>query len=341
LSFAVYGPSTAVPSEEPAMQLTPSKVEARAIVGAMAAIAVSNGEERISAADRTSLLAAYHYVLRQSGTLEPAALPRPTPAALAAALSDPALAREAAHMLTVMAFVDGRLDRAKIRSVLHYATALGIAEPYVEEITEAARGEVERALADMTRRNLESITGKPWLRDDPADWFLPYRGEHADPVLAARYRALAALPAGSLGRAYWEHYVRNSYAFPGEPDGLNEEFATPHDCAHVLSGYDTTPRGELLVSTFTAAMHPSRPMEGHVLPVIFSWHLGIKINDVAGAATGALDPEEFWHAWARGAAVTVDLFARDWDFWEATGDSVAALRQRYAVPPLSARLAES
>jgi hypothetical protein len=42
------------------------------------------------------------------------ALPRPDPEALAAALRDPALASEAAHMLTVMAFVDGGLDRAKI-----------------------------------------------------------------------------------------------------------------------------------------------------------------------------------------------------------------------------------
>jgi hypothetical protein len=269
------------------MQVVATSAEARAIVGAMAAIAAADGE--------------------------------------------------AAHMLTVMAFVDGSLDRVKIASVLRYAAALGIAEPFIEEIAEAARGEVQRALADMTRRNLESITGRPFPADSGADWFLPYRGERADPALAARYRALASSPEGSLGRAYWEHYTGNNYAFPGEPDGLNEAFATPHDCTHVLSGYDTTPRGELLVSTFTAAMHPERPMEGHVLPVIFSWHLGVKINDVAGAATGALDPEEFWHAWARGAAVTVDLFARDWDFWGCTGDSVAALRRRYAVPALNPR----
>jgi uncharacterized tellurite resistance protein B-like protein len=322
------------------MQLMTTNQEARAIIGAMAAIAAADGEARISAADRTSLVAAYHYVLRQSGRLEPLTLPRPSPEALAAALRDPALAGEAAHMLTVMAFVDGSLDRAKIAAVLRYAAAFGIAEPFIAEIAEAARGEVQRALADMTRRNLESITGKPWLGNDEAGWFLPYRGAQADPALAARYRALAALPEGSLGWAYWEHYARNRYAFPGEPDGLNEAFATPHDCAHVLSGYDTTPRGELLVSTFTAAMHPSRPMEGHVLPVIFSWHLGIKINDVAGAATGALDPAEFWHAWARGAAVTTDLFAPDWDFWACASASVVALRARYAVPPLGPRLDE-
>ena len=238
-------------------------------------------------------------------------------------------------MLTIMAFVDGSLDAAKIRAVLGYTAALGIDEPYVQEITEAAQGHVACALADMTRQNLESITGRPWLDGDTMAWFLPYRGDRADPALAARYRGLASLPAGTLGREYWEQYQRNGYAFPGEPNGLNEAFATPHDCTHVLSGYDTSPRGELLVSTFTAAMHPSRPMEGHILPVIFSWHLGIKINDVAGSAVGALDPREFWHAWARGAAMTQDLFTPSWDFWSCVGENIAELHQRYSVPPLA------
>jgi hypothetical protein len=75
-------------------------------------------------------------------------------------------------MLTVMAFVDGSLDEAKIDAVLDYAAALGIDEPYIQEISEAARGHVQAVLADMTRRNLESITGKPWLLDDAMDWFL-------------------------------------------------------------------------------------------------------------------------------------------------------------------------
>jgi len=242
------------------MQIKATAAEARAILGAMAGIAAINGEERVTAADRASLVAAHHYLLRQGKPLHPAALPRLTPGQLAAALPDRALATEAAHMLTVMAFVDGRLDEAKIEAVLDYAAALGIDEPYIQEITEAARGHVQAALADMTRRNLESITGQPWLDGDAMGWFLPYRGDHADPALAARYRALGSLPAGTLGRAYWDQYLRNGYAFPGEANALNEAFATPHDCAHVLSEYDTTPRGELLVSTFTAAMLAIAPM---------------------------------------------------------------------------------
>jgi hypothetical protein len=320
------------------MRIDASPEQARAILGAMARIAGVNGQDRVTTADHASLAAAYHFLLRQSEKLDvadAAALPRLSPRELAATLPDRALATEAAHMLTIMAFVEGTLDRAKIGAVLDYSAALGIDEPYIQEITEAAHGHVTAALADMTRQNLESITGRPWGDEDAMAWFLPYRGDKADPALAARYRALEALPAGTLGREYWEQYRRNGYAFPGEPNGLNEAFATPHDCTHVQSGYDTSPRGELLVSTFTAAMHPSRPMEGHILPVIFSWHLGIKINDVAGSATGALDPREFWHGWARGAAVTEDLFAPDWDFWGCVGESVAALRERYGVPPLT------
>jgi hypothetical protein len=41
-----------------------------------------------------------------------------------------------------------------------------------------------------------------------------------------------------------------------DPPGIG----TPHDCTHLISSYDTTPRGGLLVSTFTSRMHPVFPM---------------------------------------------------------------------------------
>ena len=65
-------------------------------------------------------------------------------------------------------------------------------------------------------------------------------------------------------------YQHNNYAFPGEESALNIGFAVPHDSTHVLAGYDTSPRGELMTSTLTAAMHGSEATSGHVLPVILS-----------------------------------------------------------------------
>ncbi|WP_447974262.1 hypothetical protein [Nitrospira sp. Kam-Ns4a] len=78
-------------------------------------------------------------------------------------------------------------------------------------------------------------------------------------------------------------------------------------------------------------------MEGHILPVIFSWYLGIEINKFAGSAIGALDPEKFWVAWTRGSSVTVDLFSPEWDLWAVAEEPIERVRERYQVPPLAPR----
>lgn len=65
--------------------------------------------------------------------------------------------------------------------------------------------------------------------------------------------------------------------------------------------------------------------------MIFSWHLGIEINKLAGSFKGALDSEQFWMAWVRGAQMTVDLFSPEWDFWAHVEESVGHLRQCYHV----------
>jgi hypothetical protein len=221
--------------------------------------------------------------------------------------------------------------------VLRLAATLGVKADFVHDIANVAQGRLRDATAHMIRANLESLTGKawtdkPWATDDDAmGWFLPYKGANADPALAARFHALAELPEETFGHAFATFYLSQKYAFPGEEQALNFNFAAPHDSSHLLAGYDTTPRGELLVSTFTAAMHRNEAMSGHVLPVLFSWHLGIALNEVAGAAKGALDPQEFWHAWARGEKMKVDLFDPKWDFWAATRESIETVRRRVGV----------
>ena len=107
----------------------------------------------------------------------------------------------------------------------------------------------------------------------------------------------------------------------------------PLDSTHLLSGYSTSPQGELLVSTFTAGMHPLEPMAGHVLPGIFSWHLGIELNPLAGSWTGALHPRKFWVA-SRGAETIGDPFAADWDFWTLAEAPLEDLKRRYKILPL-------
>lgn len=307
--------------------------ESDAILGAMRQVALAGGHA-ISYADRASILAAGRYLLRRPDVGDIGELPAVEPADLVAALKDHDLAEEAVKYLAIMAMVDGVLDTGKLGRVLAYARALDIEADYLTQMVEAASGHMSWAIADMTRKNLESIAGIASTRDTTAEaWVMAYTGANADPALVARYEALSALPDNTLGKALWAFNKLNGYKFPGDSNALNARFATPHDCTHVISGYDTSYRGEILVSTFTAAMHPINPMAGHIMPVVFNGHLGVRFNNVATPAHGGLDPDEFWHAWARGRDMTVDLFAPDWSFWDWIERDVDDLRREWHVSP--------
>lgn len=300
-----------------------------AILGAMRSVAESSG--MLSEADDRTLAGASLYLFGQTQPLDVANLIAVSPAALATVIPDAALRESALKFLTIMAFVDGKLDNAKIARVIDYAKAFGLHEGYIDDMAEAAQGHVQEALAHMVRSNMESITGKSQADIDETAWLVPYKNK-PEPALVARFEQLAKLKPETFGHAFYEHYHGNGYDFPGAPNGLNFGFGVPHDSAHVLSGYNTTARGELLVSTFTAGMHPHFPMAGHILPVIFSWHLDIQINPVAKSARGAFDPDQFWHAWAAGKTCTIDTFSPDWDFWRHVETPLTELRRQWSIP---------
>ncbi|SEP36434.1 hypothetical protein SAMN02990966_05391 [Rhodospirillales bacterium URHD0017] len=299
----------------------------------MRQVALANGQA-LTWADTASVRAAAQYLLRRPDVVDVGALPAVQPRDLVAALKgEPELAREAVKYLAIMALVDGSLDHGKLSRVLEYSRALDVEADYLTDLVEAASGHLEWATADMWRKNFDSVLSRSSEGLDPNTWIRPYAGANADPALVARYGALGKLPQNTFGKALWDFDKANGYPFPGDPEALNAEFGTPHDSTHVISGYDTSARGELLVSTFTAGMHPINPMSGHILPVIFFFHFGEQLNDVGHAGSGGLDPDEFWHAWARGAATTVDIFKPGWDVWDWVEKDLEELRRAWNVTP--------
>lgn len=319
-------------SSSPVRPLIPAATapQIKAILGGMRVVAETGGPP--SDADLWALAAADQYIFGSDPPLDVGALPQVTPPTLAELLKGTKLAEDAVKFMTVMAFIDGALDKSKIARVFEFAKALGIGARFLDEISEATAGQMQVALADMTRANMESITGQPWA-GDVNKWLMPYDGGKAEPKLVARFEALGRLGPDTFGLAYYTHFKQNKYPFPGEAKGLNAAFAISHDSAHVLSGYDTTPRGEILVSTFTAAMHPKNPMAGHILPVIFTRQLNMQLNEAAGEVKNALDPKEFWRAWAAGASFKTDTFAPGWNFWTYVTAPLAALRTSWGIPP--------
>lgn len=313
-----------------------SSAETDSTLRAMREVATAGGARPLSDTDRVALSAAHTIVFGGEGTFDPDSLPGITPAGLADSLT-PANREHAAAFLAVMSTVDGVVDRDRIGTARRFIGALGLDEPFITDLTALAEQRLAEVRSDIARRNERSFIGSGTNRDRNGEsideWIGVYR-MHPDPVLHARFDALRNAPTGTFGRAFADFYLANGFAFPGVAAAPNQEFAVPHDSAHVLSGYDTSVQGELLVSTFTAGMHPDDAVTAHVLPVIISWHLGVPLADFAGSATGALDPRKFWVAWSRGDQLTGDTLAREWDFWTHVDQPLDVVRRAMGVPEL-------
>ena len=301
------------------------------ILGAMAFVAEA-GEAPARSEDVDMIRGAWRFIFGETSGLDVDGLARVEPQRLASLITSAGLREDAIKFMTVMTCIDGVPEGAKIDAVGRYAAALDIEASYLSLLSLASTGHMKDALAEMTRLNMDSITNGQWTGGDSNAWLLPYVGAAADPALAARFHALSEYPSNSFGRAFHHQFTSNNYDFPGEPTGLNAGFSVPHDSAHVITGYDTTPRGEILVSVFTSTMHNRLPMGAHVLPVIFIWHLHIQLNPVAGKAATPMDPQNFWCAWAAGAASKVDTFAPGWDFWAFAERSLAEVRTIFGIP---------
>lgn len=313
---------------------------ARALLGAFRSVATAGGVTPLSghATGAVSSLATLGLGVEPPDPhlLRPV-VPAELADSLADSLGDPGLASTAVEILAIAALVDGTLDPGRIDHLLAFARHLGVADHWLDDVERSLDPDLGPVIADMGDRNLRSVTdGRLDVSDidDISSWLLPYDGDGADDHLGDRYRELGRLAPGTLGHAFWAFYDDHGFAFPGQPGAVNELFGTPHDCTHLLSGYDTSPQGELLVSTFTARMHPVFPMEGHILPVIYSWHLGIEFNRLAGSYRGALDAAKLWVAWDRGSRTTSDTFARDFDLWELAVEPLDVVRRAFGVPPL-------
>ena len=143
----------------------------------------------------------------------------------------------------------------------------------------AAREHKLLAQMDMTRESMGVFMSASYaqqgticLKKILAPLF--YGGE--DPDVAWKYRQLGLLPEGTLGRAFWEYYTQKRFSFPGEVGSIPERMVF-HDFAHILSGYDTDPQGEIQQAAFQAGFIRENGFV-FLLFVILYFHWGFHIT---------------------------------------------------------------
>lgn len=301
------------------MQLIhPNPEEAALCLRAVRAVASRNGE--IPPAARALMTAARQSILHIDADLD--ALPAITPADLAAGLRTPGLADQAVQAMLVAVLADGRPDRECFTRVEAFAAALGIDAPALRTVRLLCERHTLLCRLDWLRRShikdmmVDQYRHHGGLRG-LAEGILGMRGMHEDPALAKRYIALGDLPPDTLGRAFFQHYRGNGFAFPGEPLGFPEA-GVYHDLCHVLGGYGTTPQEEHCVAGFQAGCKRVNPFYVILLPA-FSFGAGVNVTPLDQPyVTGVLaEPGlavRFIDAVERGSRVNTDL-SDNWDFW--------------------------
>lgn len=262
-----------------------------------------------------------------------------TPEELASALTDRQIRHQLVQGLIVISLIDGKANVRETEAVEQFARALDVNAPEVQDLRYLLKGEMLRLRLDLARRF--------WLREKVKEIWQEERlrglykfvrgmlGRYEDAALARRYQALEHYPQGSLGRSYWEYCRQNGFPLPGEKGGAAEQVLF-HDCAHVLSGYGTTPEEEVQVACFSAGFQRRDPWT-FVFFVLLQFHVGIRLTPITAARTGFFDPVKALVAIRRGAAMTVDLNS-GWDYWPVMAEQVDELRRRYNILPMAAVL---
>ena len=269
------------------------------LLSAMKEVATAQGKQVFTPLQQSSIKAVYRQVFGHKDELQFKNLVDAPFHTLSLFFADSSKAEYLLRFLVVTALMDGKIEAAKIQTVFDYAKALNVYPHYLQQLEKTLKQDWPWLIKDIMYKNLESFDMFPELNNDQdiENWLFPYRGNKKDPQLAQRYEALNSLPEDCFGHYIWQQFKKNNYKFPGEEEGVNYEFVMPHDSIHILSDYDTSPYGELLVSVFTSTMLEKNPIAGHVIPVMYSFYLGIKINDLAGSAQVKVNPYEFWDAW--------------------------------------------
>ena len=132
--------------------------QAAAIVRAMKCVATGDGAGALTAADATAIEACHHVMLHRAEPLNVERLTPITPAELAGLVGGSGVGEHTMQFLTVIALIAGAVRPERVDAVARYAEALGLREDYLDELVAAAEGRLQWAIADMSRRNVVSIS---------------------------------------------------------------------------------------------------------------------------------------------------------------------------------------
>jgi len=303
--------------------LTPE--ERSALADTCEALITAEGSELATARERALLEELFPALVGAPWPSFP--LPK-VPCGLAESLPSLRTRQEVMQLLTLLTFLEPRLDEAKVALLHRIAEELGVEAAEVADLEEVCRGHVLKAFADLYRRTFRAINDEGLVRGF-ARFILPMLGLTVDSRHQPFYEGLASAPAESFGAALHAYYQHNGFPFPGSRKGLPYDYVAVHDVHHVIGGYATDPDGELRVLAFSLGLFPDHALLIG-LPALLQFQMGIAdplAGSVAPKLKDQLDAPAFAEGLQRGAAAMGPIRDLHWKFWPWIGRPLVEVRR--------------
>lgn len=256
------------------------------------------------------------------------------PADLYSAFPDARMRHALVDALLIPACIEGEVTRRTEDMLRNWARVLAVRSHWIDLLPAIRRRRVQRVKLRLARQSPDArrLLQRTWREGGFRGLWYALRfafGRYQDRSLAARFRALADLPEGTVGRTFFQHITTNGLAFPGEPGGVPERMIH-HDLMHTVNEYGTDPAGECELAGFYAGCTDGDAFTFIVI-VLTTFHLGMPVSPaIVSPARGEFDPTRVLRAFLRGRQVRVDILGQ-WDYWELMNAPLAEARARIGI----------
>jgi len=251
------------------------------------------------------------------------------PAAFAGQLTDPEHRVNALEYLTLAPYIEPEMRAEQADLVAGYFAALGMRSEAFVFMKNIAHRHILMSQFCVVRKLLPHLLpGGPLTHLVQAVSML--RQSRGDARTAAEYQALEHLPEGTLGNVFYRFHRLRGFALPGEKGCIPEELSSLHDLTHILSGYNTDSRGEILAQAFAGGTMPKHGMMVAVSGLL-SYHNGL-VYDAGGTLSlnrGNLDPRAWAEAFGRG--MNAKYFIEGWDYKAHWREPISKVRESLGI----------
>ena len=301
--------------------------EAEVILRSLKAVATAEGTLPFDQVHRATLEALCTHVLHVRLDLD--ALDSALPVDLERSILDREVRVNLVHLAMTLPFVEPEHEARRAAVMRHIAHRFGVRERQIDDAERAARGHYLRMALDTTRGSLAEISGTTFSRS-LALYLQSYLHRDGDAALLARVRAFAAHAERTVGRALLDYWHDNQFGLPGEPGSVQSQVFFKHDVHHVLSGYDTTPRGEFALAGFYTGLGDNDYADFTAL-LLLQLQVAVQVDPTVAAWRDQFDPDAYFAALERAERCSTDVTGEEWDPWSIVEQPLAEVRLLYGI----------